>query len=430
MKKVFNAIIRHPILIVIILILIAFVPQAIIREPDSSRRLIVTALGIDKIDNDYEVTALCFIPVSNNAFQENYKIISAKDTAFINALNKIGVYSGRITSLPHTSVVVVGQKVMEDNLTEVIDHLARTSNLGSNTVLVGTDDSAKKVIEIGNSLDSNSNLSLRSILAYNYQYIYGNQSNIESFYKGYFSPTKTSILGFIKLDDTDGISADEGQATSGSTGAGQGAEPESSAGQNQGASDDNGKNQQDSKSQKLLNDGSACVLVDGKLKLVLDGQMVEYYNWVVNQSNKSVLTIDDYSDENFKNANISFQVEQKPVVLKASYKNNVPQMNYVVNFILTLDEVNQQKYVKSNYLLSQQDFNQKMNNKIQNKVREDFSKLIDVLRESQVDIIDVYDTFTKYDQQKFENFIDSLDDPKDYLRYINYNIAVNVIIKA
>ena len=367
------------------------------------------------------MSALCFIPIATTNYQKNYKVISAKDEIFINAVQKLGIYAGKITSLPHTSIVVVSEDIQKEGLTTCLDHLIRTNNLGNDTVLIGTDASAKQILECSYELDVSSNLSLRNLLSYNFEYIYGNRSNLESFYRGYFSPTKTSMLGFVKLSDNDGVGPDSGsQNTSGGGTASVSLLPV----QNAIASDSSTKNK------KILNDGSACVFKDGKLKLFLDSELIKYYNWFEPHANKAILQIENYTDERFKNATISFQVEQKPVIYQSDFYSGVPEMNYIINFIMTLDEVNQEKYIKNDYHLSQSLFNDKMKELIQNKIKQDFSILIDVLRENQIDVLRVYKTFESQNKEKFLQFLDTLEDKEDYLRYINFNVISNISIKA
>ena len=71
-----------------------------------------------------------------------------------------------------------------------------------------------------------------------------------------------------------------------------------------------------------------------------------------------------------------------------------------------------------------------MERKIQNNVKNDFSKLLNILRDNKLDVIDVQKTFFQQDKQKFQKFLDSLDDKDDYLRYVNFNIVTNVVLKA
>ena len=98
--------------------------------------------------------------------------------------------------------------------------------------------------------------------------------------------------------------------------------------------------------------------------------------------------------------------------------------------MLTLDEVNQQKYHPGNFDLGQKVFTPELERKIQNNVKNDFSKLLNILRDNKLDVIDVQKTFFQQDKQKFQKFLDSLDDKDDYLRYVNFNIVTNVVLKA
>ena len=419
MQNLIKNLIRKPIVFVFIFILVMQFPMALLREPDSQRRLIITALGIDRAGEEYEVSALCFIPIATTNYQKNYKVISAKDETFIDAVKKIGIYAGKISSLPHTSIIVVSEDIQREGLVECLDHLVRTNNIGNDTVLVGTDTTAKQVLEISYELDISSNLSLRNLLSYNFEYIYGNRSNLESFFRGYFSPTKTSMLGFIKMDNDSGVGPDDA---------------------NQGSQDNsmsvsfipvqNSNSTGNSSSSKILNDGSACVFKHGKLQMILNPEYIRYYNWFETHSNKSILKIDNYTDSKFKNASISFQIEQKPVIYQSDFYGGIPEMTYIISFVLTLDEVKQDNYIEDDYHLSQSVYTEEMTKKIQNKIKQDFAKLIEILRENKTDILRVYKTFEVQNKQEFLNFLDTLEDKEDYLRYINFNIVSNVSIKA
>ena len=417
MRNLIKNFIRKPMVLVFIFILIMQFPMALLREPDSQRRLIITALGIDRAGEEYEVSALCFIPIATTNYQKNYKVISAKDETFIDAVKKIGIYAGKITSLPHTSIIVVSQEIQKEGLVECLDHLVRTNNIGNDTVLVGTDISAKEVLEISYELDISSNLSLRNLLSYNFEYIYGNRSNLESFFRGYFSPTKTSMLGFIKMDKESGVGPENVSQSSQDNSMSVSFLPAQTS------------NSPD-KSKKILNDGSACVFKHGKLQMVLDPEYIRYFNWFETHSNKSILKINNYTDSKFKNASISFQIEQKPVIYQSDFYGGVPEMTYIISFVLTLDEVKQDNYIEDDYHLSQSVYTEEMTKKIQNKIKQDFAKLIEVLRENKTDILRVYNTFEVQNKQKFLNFLDTLEDKEDYLRYINFNIVSNVAIKA
>ena len=70
MKKIKDSIKRTPMLLALVLILFCFFPSAIITPSESSVNAIVTAVGLDKNDQGYEVTLMTFLSHPN---QKNKK---------------------------------------------------------------------------------------------------------------------------------------------------------------------------------------------------------------------------------------------------------------------------------------------------------------------------------------------------------------------
>ena len=68
MKKIFNKLIKNPMLFIFIIILIFYAPIAIYSPGESRNRGVVTAVGIDKVDDMYELSLLTFIPTVNQSF--------------------------------------------------------------------------------------------------------------------------------------------------------------------------------------------------------------------------------------------------------------------------------------------------------------------------------------------------------------------------
>ena len=104
----------------------------------------------------------------------------------------------------------------------------------------------------------------------------------------------------------------------------------------------------------------------------------------------------------------------------------MPEMNYIISFILTLDEIDQEKYIEADYHLSQSLFTKKMERAIQNKVKEDFSKLIEVLRDNQLDVLKVYKTFEVQNKNEFLDMWNNLFNKiNKKAENMNYTSAVN-----
>ena len=78
MKKIFNFVKMHAIFILFCVICVVFLPNAVVAQPQSRTKLVVRAIGVDKKDSGYEVSAIVFIPKATQTFSENYQVVSGK----------------------------------------------------------------------------------------------------------------------------------------------------------------------------------------------------------------------------------------------------------------------------------------------------------------------------------------------------------------
>ena len=76
MKENIKKIFHNPMLIVFILILIFFTPLSIYSPGENRNRGIVTAIGIDKNNQEIEISLLTFIPTANQTYKVKSSIIT------------------------------------------------------------------------------------------------------------------------------------------------------------------------------------------------------------------------------------------------------------------------------------------------------------------------------------------------------------------
>lgn len=431
MKKFINHIIERPIFVVFCLILVIILPSALFREPDSSRRLIVTALAIDKVDDGIEVSALSFIPVSSTTYQENYKVFSAKGNSIAEAISKVGLYVGKTVALTHTAVVIINQNLADDGVIKNLDNLTRNNGISNKTALLCTEQSAKQLLQKLNELDSTSDLSVRDLVAFNTNNIYSKTSNIGSFYRGYFSPSKVSMIGYLKLAEEEGVLPNDSESNSSSgssqkTDGSQGASGSQGAGGSQG-----GEASQSSQAQtnsKILNDGSACVFKDGKFITILSPEQLYQYNWINSSSYKNTFQLFDVTDDVFKNANLTYIIQDKKEKAHVTMKNGRPVYNNYLLLSMELKEVEQDNLKKNELLLYKNYFSEKIKILAENKVRNDFSKILNFSRELKIDIFGIYDKFDAQHEKEFNNFLKKIEDRENYLNYVDINIYVEFLI--
>ena len=86
MKKLIKSYIKNPMLFVFLIILIFFTPMAIYSPGENKIKGVVTAIGIDKSDEEYEVSLLTFIPTANQSYKQKNTVVSGKGVSVTQAV--------------------------------------------------------------------------------------------------------------------------------------------------------------------------------------------------------------------------------------------------------------------------------------------------------------------------------------------------------
>jgi hypothetical protein len=294
---------------------------------------------------------------------------------------------------------------LNENLSKILDYLSRSEHLVSSTKLVTTDASAKEFLQAAQSLDSGSAIKISELINFNDEYIYATDSSFESFFKGYFGPTRVSVMPFLTLKSSksEGLTAvgDQGEQSSG---------------------------EQSAQSKEIVNNGDAIIFKDGKQKVMVDGIDMKKLNLVHGNFNIGTIVLENYSDDHFDNATLTFEIVEKVMRYRVDYQNGIPVVGLSSRLVVTLSEAeNQQGMVAKNIEFDSVD--QKMLEAIKQKVKNLMGEAIVIMRDNQVDICDFYTLLHNHDKREFSHFLSLLEDQNDYLNRIVFKVSVDVFVK-
>ncbi len=415
MKNFIKNLIKKPILIVCIIALIIYTPFALLMPADTTTRAIITRIGIDSSPDGVEVSAVVFVPTPNTNYTENYKLFSADAENIATALQKISNYSGKKIALNLAEMIVVNESISNENLVIILDALSRNTDIRNNTALICTNESAKDFLNSTLSLNSASDLNINELITFSRDKDYNTESNIESFYQGYFSPQKISMLGYVELTDGDvGLTTTGGSSSSGSVGSG----GQSAGGEQSGASEESAKKT------TILNEGRVAVYKDGKLKLVLTPQELKGLSWFNAKSNESNLTVYNVTDEIFNNATITFKLLRKVVNINVYFSNGVPVIESNVKFVMDIDQVSQEDMDKDALQSELSKVSPELRDKVNSQAKAEFKIVQDLMVAEKLDLVNAYELFSTYCPREFKSFLNSLDDPSNFLEYVIFKLKV------
>lgn len=408
MKKYLSRLFKTPMLLVFLIICLIFAIPAVGQTAEINRYSIATVLSIDFDDETDEVllSLLTFTPVAEQTFTENYKVVSSKGRSVSEALDFAGLNIGREIGLSHTKLVVLNKGLLDKDVSLYLDYLARNKFLGSETRLVVAESSTKEVLEAVQKLDSESSIKLSEVLSFNEDYIYASEASFQSFFKGMFGPTKVSLVPMISLSDENEGLAVSGEAT--------------------GNEDSNTDLKEVVK--EIENKGKTAVFKDGKLNTILEGLDIKKINLINGNFSTGSVVLEHFSDENFDDAKLTFEILDKDIRSKVIFQNNVPIILMNGNCTVSLSEVQTKDgVVKKNVEFT--GISNSVKNALEIKFKELISQGIEIMRDHKIDVIDFYTMMSNSNHKAFEKFLSTLEDQDDYLNSIVFKIGANIFTR-
>ena len=387
-------------LIVLLILVIFFMPINLATDSESVRNAIVSSVGVDKVEQGYEITLLSFVPTPGKEFVETYNVVSTKGETISDALEKSQLQLGKVVKLFHAGVVVLGESVLNDDVVSAIDYFVREESIPSSCFLVGTNGSAKDLLTLLQQEEGNPGDKLSRLLIYNSENFYTKEATVESFFDGLYSPVKNSFISYLKLEDGDDNKVLLSQEDSSMQGS-----------------------QQDKKvDKKLKNTAEILLFKEGKKLAVLDEDFLENLNLVLGGDKKQNIIIDD--EENSQKT--VFYIDKKSIAIDTKIKNNIPIFSVFTKLYLSRVEVlGEQGEIK--YNLSYNDIDDDMQKKIEKKVKEEFSKVVEMMKENKSDLLGVYYNFYRNNRKDFKKYLLLLEDKYDFLDNIIFELKVRVV---
>lgn len=425
MKKLFNKFKSNPMLLVFIIILVFFMPSALFSPGESNQKAIVTAIGLDKENGEYEISLLTFIPTPNQTYVETNSVISGKGKTVANAISNAELTLGKEIGLSHAKTTIVSESVLQDDVAMDIDYLSRVSSLSENTVFICTNESAKEFLLAAQSLEKEIGLKLEELISYNVNNIYVADTTLEAFYKGYFSPNKASLLGYLSLEETGEGGSETGSSggSSGGGGSGGGAGGVASPSESGGGAGCSGGGNQNAK--KISNEGDVVLLKSGIMVAKLSEEQLNGINILNPKAVSQIITIDNINTGKYHNASLTFIVRNKRIMTATKFENGIPI--YVANIVMGMELIEAKEesgVVINNYELSE--IPKPVEFEIEQKIKREFADTLSLLRSKRTDVIGIREKFEKENRKNFHKFLAELDDPDDFLRFINFELIIKV----
>ena len=412
-------------------------PVTISLPQQSRSENIVTAIGIDKNGEEYEVSLQYLIPYAGSS-ENALKCASMKGKSVGEAIEKFNLDFGKVSGFAHCRVIVFNNEASDEGLNEALDYLQRIKTNTNNIFLVSTEKSAKKLLDSVKDLNSEFYVILsRDSVAGQHNH-YESLKSFGDYYDAILGPVKCIAINNINVEEDTSSSSNGGASSGGSSGSG---ESSTSGGKNSGesgsssgggssgsgsSSESSGGGSSKSAASKIKNDGSLTIIKDAKRLLTLTQSESDSLNWFNGKVKDMTLKVTNFSDEIYKDADITFDVYKRFTGIDTYFKNGVPiyKLNLLVDVTIieaVKKDVTSEEFVPANSLFSDT-LKEAVISEIKNKLRNAESNF----KQNKYDVVETYTHFYKYNNKEFKEYLKTLTDGEYFLDNVvfEYNVMV------
>ena len=386
-------------------------PSTLYLQSDKDLTIIITTIGIDKIDDKIKLSALAVVPKGGNDISANLEVFEGEGDNISSALSSISHNTGKDIGLAHCDCIAISQAAMADNMTEYLDYFIRSANLTTNASLIATDGTASDLLSATKSSNNLLDLSLRNIVQFKEERSLLESVNIEKFYRQYFTEGSTFYMPILSTEDNNSSSG--GEESSGESGA-----DDSSQGSGGGAG--NGE-------KKIVDNSKVAVLTKGKYDRTLTEDEYFIYSLLSPTTKDMSIVVEDINDGAVTRSKETFEQVNKLVIPSYTFKDRIPTITYTVILNLRIDEVNGENYSYAaidglhNYL------SDTVKEKIQSQVKEKLSTTVEMMKRDKLDILNVYSKFNAFKHGKWTEYISSLENKDNYLEKVDIKINLTLL---
>ena len=404
LKTIFSP--RKLIVWIFLVVLIITVPETT-KPAMSKTEAIITMMSIDKVDENIKISTAVITPSSEKT--TNYEVYTGVGKTVGEAVENVSLSLGKSMGFAQCEIMAFGENLSNEGIMSSLDFMTRTRKVGRNAILINFSGDVEEFQQAVVNLNIEKSIPLEDVINFDKRYIPSEDSNIHSFYKGYFSPISLGIMPKVQLLKQATDNAIE--LKSGSTGGGNSNNPGSGTG---------GQNSKE----YILNDGTVCVFKDGKKLLELAPEQMQKLNILANVEQEGTLKVENVDDELYKNSNVVLNIHNKQLSFSPKFKDNKPVFNIDIELSVLVEEVDEENPDKS-FLKRNKDFlTDELINKTKETVKTKVMEIIDYCKENKIDLIGVYENFYRKEYKKFEKYYK--ENQEKYLDGIEYNISVKV----
>lgn len=410
----------------IILLIIALVfPTSLSNQTKLNMRIIVTGLAIDKVDDEFEVTAQIIKTApgskSGGAVAE-IDFITDKAKLLSGAVSKLAYKAGKVSAFSHTNFIILGKSMLKEDLTESLDYFIRDKIIKNSALLLFSENSASDEIKKTKNTEFSVGIGLQKTYLFKEYESDGLMTTMIDFLNANRWYSKTAVASEVKLEENKTSSSENSQeSSSGGESSSKGA---SAGGSKTGGNEESGNkgtSEESSGSQFFEAYSPIMCFKSGIFKGKLESEDEVTGFMLANKKTRAIdIDLTSETEGVLFGKNIEINIKNKINNYKLRFEENVPCIDVFVN--INNSEINEILSSEVIGTLSEEEYEglkKDISNNISKRIASSFTKA----KSFGADIFNAYELAYKYHYKKL---MQNYKSPEEFLEKLKLNVVVSV----
>lgn len=400
------------------LFVIMLIPEALNIQSELNMRTIISAVAVDVVDDAFLVTLQVVKPSSSvEGGGTELDFISASASTVATAMDEASIALGRTSGLAHIGTIILGKKVIEEDLTlNVLDYFLREKGIQNSAMLLISEKTAKETLENTKKLQLSSAVGLPKVFLYKQNNTNGVMMQLQNFLNDNLATSGSSVISGVEILSKEEAEKQEGDQTENS-------KDENSASAMGGSDENSGSSEKDGRI-KYSND--IYIFKKGKYKLTLsDPDAIRGVYLINRNSREGVISVDNISNAMVNDAKVAVYFRDKRVLVKSDWSGDKPKCIFTIktnrNEVYSIESktLNSELYQTDKLYLTPD-----IISSVQEKVRTEIMLAFKTCQNEGVDIFQCGNRLHQKDAKKWHEFYSQYGD--DYIKFVDIEIKLDM----
>ena len=362
---------------------------------DIEHTAIIVAMGVDKTDEEYEISTKIAIPqATTQNVSNNDSLISAKGKTIAEALDKIAVNTGWYPLFAFCNLIILGENTLDGNIMDTVNYFIRTDRVPDSATVCACEGTAKELLLTNTPLDSVSSFAMQKILQQDYARMDRIANvNLKQFVEKSLSKSETTYFPYVST-----VKSGE-KSESGSSGGSGGSSGGSGGGGGQG------ENGQGGNESSVYDASNTVVFSKGRKAFFLNPEETLMFNLKSKNSIDTFIELDEVNYED-KITPVLVEIENSKKEYRFEFDGGKPVYNIKMNFYCRIVSANANAPVSELYPSAKVPDN--VLEMTEKKIKDTLTSLYKKSQLGSCDLFEIKNDLYKYHYKKYDSLKDDI----------------------